>query len=70
MVIDNDEMKKLGSMLFSQIEKLCDDTVLNDSGKLNNLIASGKELSELIQCYLEIQKVKIADFKAVQESRL
>ena len=48
MVIDNDEMKKLGSMLFSQIEKLCDDTVLNDSGKLNNLIASGKELSELI----------------------
>ena len=65
MVIDNDEMKKLGSMLFSQIEKLCDDTVLNDSGKLNNLIASGKELSELIQCYLEIQKVKIADFKAV-----
>lgn len=60
MVFLNDrEIEKLEEILISQIEMLCDDSILVDLEKLNNLIVRNREISELVQSYLNIQRLKI-----------
>ncbi len=63
MDINEKALNETEKLLMNQIRLLCDDELLSDSEKLNNLALRNSELTKIVQTYLEIQRIKLEDEK-------
>jgi len=67
MDINKETLNEIEELLMTQIRLLCDNTLLSESEKLNNLVLRNSELTKIVQAYLEIQRIKLGDEKVKQD---
>ncbi|MBQ9205865.1 MAG: hypothetical protein IJ158_04045 [Treponema sp.] len=69
MHINGKTLDETENLLMNQIRMLCNDDVLSDSEKLNNLVLRNSELTKIVQTYLELQRIKLEDEKIIIADR-
>ncbi len=65
MAINEKTLNETEKLLMNQIRLLCDDTLLSDSEKLNNLALRNSELTKMVHTYLDLQRIKL-DYEKVR----